>query len=415
MTAPKSRFTGPVAASERISHLDIIRGFALFGVLWMNLFEHVGLAIPEEKVIALAPKAVEGVIAFLSIWLMIGKAQALFSMLFGFGFALFLERAEKAGANGIRLYLRRAAFLLILGVAHGLLLWAGDILNSYAAMAFLLVLTRRWPGWLLLGAGLPLTLLGTIVMGAISDYLHPGQPPSWVAMGDAGTLRRFSVFMGHDYGRYVVELWRSWGEIYGTLLGPAYLGWIFGRFLIGQWIFRKGWVQNAAAYAPQFRRWAAILLGAGLLMALPGPIINATGWKPEGLTRTLLQFNGRSSQIVLALGYAAGIVMLCQSPRWARRLSGLGAAGRMALTNYLAQSFLYFFLLYGFGFALLPYVGPSFCLGVAVFFYALQILFSRCWLSRYRFGPAEWVWRSFTYGARQPMRTAPPTLAGLPA
>ncbi|MET0370249.1 MAG: DUF418 domain-containing protein [Sphingobium sp.] len=404
---------GPVEAGSRISELDIIRGFALFGVLWMNLFEHVGLAIPDDKVIELAPKAVETIVGFASIWLMIGKAQALFSILFGFGFALFLERAEKAGANGTRLYLRRATFLLIFGVAHGMLLWAGDILNSYALMGFFLVLTRRWPGWALLSLGLVLTVLGTVILNIAYAHLYPGQTPSWVLAGDAGTLRRFPVFMSSDYGAYLVELYRSWIELYGTPIGPVYLGWIFGRFLVGQWLFRQGWVQNAAAYAPQFRKWAAILLAAGLAMALLGPTLKLCGIKLAEPWKYLAQIDGRGSQVVLALGYAAGFMVLCQHGHWRRRLSGLAAAGQMALTNYVTQSFLFFFLLYGFGFALLPYVGPTFCLVVAIIFYAMQIAFSRWWLARYRFGPIEWVWRSFTYGTRQPMRKSAP--GGAPA
>jgi uncharacterized protein len=402
---------GPVAADSRISQLDIIRGFALFGVLWMNLFEHVGLAIPEEKVIPLAPEAVENVIRFLSLWLMIGKAQALFSLLFGFGFALFLERAEAAGRDGARLYLRRVSFLLLLGIAHGVLLWPGDILNSYALMAFLLILTRRWPGWLLLTVGGLLTIVAVPALFLTFDTLYPGQPPSWVVLGDAGVLRRFPVFMGHDYPRYVVELAKSWVEIYGTPFGPLYLGWILGRFLIGQWLFRTGWVQNSGDYVRPFRIWAAILLVIGLSLALIGPTLALLDIKAPAPWKYLLSLSGRSAQLVLALGYAAGLIVLCQFDRPLRLLSGLGAAGQMALTNYLTQSLFYFVVLYGFGFGLLPYVGPTFCLTVAIALFSVQIVFSRWWLTRYRFGPMEWVWRCFTYGARQPMRKAPDMIA----
>ena len=114
-----------------------------------------------------------------------------------------------------------------------------------------------------------------------------------------------------------------------------------------------------------------------------------------------------TSQLVLALGYGAGLVVLCQSDAWKRRLSGFGAVGQMALTNYLAQSLVYMFGLYGFGLGLLPYAGGTFCMLVAFAFFALQIVFSRWWLARYRFGPAEWLWRSLTYGVRQPMQARP--------
>ena len=109
---------------------------------------------------------------------------------------------------------------------------------------------------------------------------------------------------------------------------------------------------------------------------------------------------------------AAGpVVVLLQNPHWQARLSGLATAGRMALTNYLAQSLLFFFLLYGFGAGLLPYTAPTFALVLALVFYAGQIAFSRWWLRRYRFGPAEWLWRSWTYDQWQPMRRLPATMS----
>jgi uncharacterized protein len=110
--------------------------------------------------------------------------------------------------------------------------------------------------------------------------------------------------------------------------------------------------------------------------------------------------------ILQALAYAAIIVVLCQNPKWRARLSGLGAVGQMALTNYVAQSMVFVFVLYGFGFGLLPYNGATFALCLAVVTFAVQIAYSRWWLARYRFGPLEWVWRTLTYGQKQPMRIA---------
>ena len=402
---------GPVDADGRIGELDVIRGFALFGVLWMNLYEMTGFLFPESAVIRIVPQPVDAVIGFVSAWLMIGKAQALFSVLFGFGFALFLARAERAGRNGTRLYLRRVGFLLVLGFAHALLLWPGDILNAYAMMGLLLILTRRWPGWLLVVAGLSLALFGSIVNRLIWEYViaSPGTPIPYSAMMVSGALRRMPVFLGHDYVAFVRENVRGLlSELYATSFAWTYLGWVFGRFLIGSWLYRTGWVQNAARHADGFRRWAAILLPAGLVLAAIGAAVRALSLQPHGEWQLLpLQLAGRGSQLVLGLGYAAGLVVLLQNPRWQARLSGLGTAGRMALTNYLMQSVLYFFLLYGFGAGLLRYTGPTFSLVLAVVFYAGQIAFSRWWLARYRFGPVEWLWRSWTYDRRQPMRHLP--------
>lgn len=396
----------PTTRSDRIGELDIIRGFALFGVLWMNLFSHAGMVIPADAVQTLPTAPIDEIVTFFTRWLAAGKAQALFSLLFGFGFAILMDRSEARGANATAIYLRRLTILLVIGIAHFLLLWMGDILHAYAALGFLLLLTRRWPGWLLVGLGVLLSVGGTVALFAYNQAITPaGQQPASAIVMDAGQALRWQLFQTADYSAYVAELVRaSWVELYSQPIGPVFLGWIFGRFLIGAWIYRQGWLQDSARYAPQFRRSAAILLIAGLVMAGLRPMLGLMEVKIEGLAQYPMRLIGSASLLVLALGYGAGIVVLCQRAQWRARLSGLGAVGQMALTNYLMQSLVFFFVLYGFGLGLLPYAGSTFCLGLALIVFALQIVFSRRWLARYRFGPAEWLWRSATYGKRQPMR-----------
>lgn len=402
---------GPVDTGGRIGELDVIRGFALFGVLWMNLYGMAGYLFPETAVIAVAPPAVDRWVGVASTWLMLGKAQALFSLLFGFGFSLFLARAETSGRQGGSLYLRRVGFLLVIGLAHALLLWPGDILNAYALMGLFLVLTRRWPMWLLLAIGLSLTLFGALIDRLVWEYVitAPGTPLPYRELMEPGALRRMPVYLGHDYLAFVRENWVGlWTELYATTTGLAYLGWIFGRFLLGSWLHRQGWIQNAARHRRGFRIWAAILLPAGLILAGIGPAIELLGLQPTGeAQRVPLHLLSRSAQLVLALGYAAGLVFLLQSPAWRSRLSGLGAAGRMALSNYLMQSMMYVVVLYGFGFGLLRYTSPTVSLVLAAGFFSAQIAFSRWWLRRYRFGPAEWAWRSWTYERWQLLRRVP--------
>lgn len=110
---------------------------------------------------------------------------------------------------------------------------------------------------------------------------------------------------------------------------------------------------------------------------------------------------------LLALGYAAALALLAQRPRWAARLAPLGAAGRLALTNYLAQSLICTTLFYGYGAGLFGQVGAAAGILIAIAIYALQLLWSVWWLRHFRFGPAEWLWRTLTYGRAQPMRLQP--------
>lgn len=398
----------PVSGADRIGEVDIIRGLALFGVLWMNFVDNAALNVPAELIQALPTAPVDKWVGFFTSWLVSRKAQALFSLLFGFGFAILTDRAARRGANAERIYLRRVTILLAVGIAHLLLIWMGDILHAYAAMGLLLLLTRKWPSRLLLVIGIPLAIGG---MAALSLYnyltLPAGTQPAWVVEMMAGPERRWAVLQGSDYGAYVAELLRFAGEVYTRPTGYIFLGWILGRFMIGAWIFRRGWLQDTARHAAGFRRWAAILLAVGLSLALVRPLLRLLELRPPPELQPLVQLNEMTSQLVLALGYGAGVVVLCQSERWRRLLSGFGAAGQMALTNYLAQSLAYLFVLYGFGLGWLGYSGFTFCFVVASIIFAGQIAFSRWWLARYRFGPAEWLWRSATYGTRQPLRRAP--------
>jgi uncharacterized protein len=400
--------SAPVAPQDRISEVDIIRGFALFGVLWMNLFSHTWANMPEAHVASLATAGVDRIIGFLGEWLAAGKAQALFSMLFGFGFAILMERVEARGADATSIYLRRLAILLALGLAHLCLLWLGDILHSYALMGFLLLLTRRWPGPVVLTLGIALSLLVLPAVFIGWQLLHPGEAPPWIVAEAAGAERRFALLQGGDFPAFVAEnAYAVWTEIYAQPIGPAILAFIFGRFLIGAWIHRRGWLQDTARHAAGFRRWAAILLVSGLLLTAARPALGLAGLQLGDWARRGVFLAAFAGLVVLALGYAAAIVVLCQKEKWRGRLSGLGAVGRMALTNYVTQSLVFLFVLYGFGLGLLPYFGATYCLGLALLVFALQIAFSRWWLERYRFGPLEWVWRSLTYGERQPMRLEP--------
>jgi uncharacterized protein len=397
----------PTAVTDRIGQLDIIRGFALFGVLLMNLYGHNEFALPAAQLEDLATAPVDQPLGALFGWLVDGKAQALFSMLFGFGFAMFLERAEARGANGVRLYLRRLTILAVIGFAHMWLIFFGDILNAYALTGFLLILVRRWPNWALLSAGIILSLFSSVAMGGYLAWVEAstGATPPLVAAWEAGMERRFDIFLGNDAVAYVGELFRSSGDEW--FLSPfawSYFSTVLGRFLIGFWLFRQGWLRRPADHAEGFRRWGPVLLSVGLAVALADAGLGALDLDLNTAGEIAAELLHKSAQLLLATGYGAALIMLLQKEVWRRVLSGLGAVGRMALTNYLMQSLVYLFVFYGFGLGLMRYGGAVTCLLIAVPAFVLQIVFSRWWLARFRFGPAEWLWRSATYGQWQRFR-----------
>jgi uncharacterized protein len=400
--------SAPTGRQERISELDVIRGFALFGVLWVNTLQHADLAIPQAQLAALPTAPVDHYVNLVSRWLAQSKAQALFSLLFGFGFAILMDRLDARRADGTRIYLRRLAILLVFGLAHLFLLWTGDILHMYALMGFLLLLTRRWPSWLIVGLGATLAIAGVPLIIGLEVYGYPGGQAPWIAEQVAGQARRWALLQGSDYPAFVVENWRTiWSEVYSQPIGPLILGFVLGRFMLGAWIYRQGWLQEPDRNAAFFRKWTAILLPAGLLLGGLRLLTGLFGIKVSGAAEVIFFVVLWVGIHLQALGYAAGLVVLCRKETWRRRLSGLGAVGQMALTNYVMQSFFYVFVLYGFGLGLLGWNGATFSLAFSLAVFSLQMVFSRWWLARYRFGPLEWAWRSLTYGERQPMRLAP--------
>ncbi len=387
--------TGPAAPvddARRIRDLDVIRGAALFGVVWMNLHESTRWFVPHARLDALPSAPVDRVVDALAAWLVLGKAQCLFGILFGFGFAVFTERAMRRRSDAATLYARRLTALLVLGVAQYVFLWWGDILHDYALVGFALLLSRRAPDRVLLVAGATLMLfadpLGALVARAAGHVdLH--------------------AIQGAERGRFHVVMWRALsagdyaGLLHGVVLrtrlmyGNATIvqlwGSLLGQFLFGAWLFRKGWLHDVAAHRRLFRRAALVAVPVGLALS---------GWDLFADA----SLAGDVAVPLLAIGYGATLVTLGGHASVHRRLGGLAALGRMALTNYVGQSFVYFFVAYGFGLDLFARVGTTADLALAIVVTTLQIAASRWWLRRYRFGPLEWVWRSITYDRAQSMR-----------
>jgi uncharacterized protein len=389
----------PTGGSERIAVVDVIRGFALFGVLWVNLLMHRGNAMPYDALDSLPTAWLDDWLGFVTLWLMQGKAQALFSLLFGFGFANIMARLERRGAPpGI--FLRRIGVLMLFGLANLFLLFAGDILTAYALMGALLYLTRNWSTRSLVLVGLPVAVLGMPALLVVSAMAWDS-PPYWYALWEEGAAIRAEVFLQGDYHAYVAELWRSaWVEWWTIPPVLPHLAQILGRFLLGSWIFRKGWLGSPAEHRAVFVRTAAIGLPAGFVLSGLSVSIVRFQYAPEWLGSGIEQ----TAALVMALGYGAAIVLLHLAGRMQRLFAGFEAVGQMALTNYIAQSLFYLFVLYGFGLGLMAWLGATLSLALAVGFFAIQAVASRWWLARYRFGPLEWLWRSLTYGERQAMR-----------
>jgi uncharacterized protein len=400
----------PVAPDERVELLDILRGFALFGVLVANIcWWTQDFALPTTVREALPTAGLdELVLAFVLVFID-WKFYTLFSFLFGLGFSVQLMRAEARGSDALPVYRRRLLVLLIIGLVHHFLIWAGDILHPYALLGFVLIFFRRASGRTLLIAGL---LLAVIVPGAylaVRGALTPAADfEAARKTEEALHTMNYAAFRGGSYVGVVRAYATNYFSIATLLFFAEFLTSIFGKFLLGFYAGRTRLLHEPLNHIDLFRRL--------LVWGLPIGILANTLWL---MREKLMGFGyfAPSSPLVLVshtlvyLGllamtaaYVAAIVLLYQRPRWARHLSHLAPVGRMALTNYLTHSVLYVVLFYGVGFGLLGRVGAAAVVAMAVLIYAAQMAFSAWWLQRYRFGPAEWLWRSLTYGQAQPMR-----------
>lgn len=389
----------PIGVTERIQEIDIIRGFALFGVLWLNLVAQAYILVPEGTLDGLASARLDAIIGPIADIFISDKAMALFSLLFGYGFAMIIRRLENRGVDAGAIFLRRTAILFAIGIIHIWFVWFGDILHVYALMGFVLFLTRNWSDRSLLIVGLLLALFSKGAVEAVLQYRYD-EPFPWWPIFDVGAARHYEVLQGSSYTAYVGELWwASWETMWGMPFYIHYCATALGRFMLGAWIFRQGWLQATSTLRPEFRRWALILIGGGIALT-------CIGFGLDNVNGVVAYSFSPFPQLVLALGYGAAIVVLCQSERFRNAMAGIAAVGRTALTNYLLQSLMYVFVLFGFGFGLLNVLGATLCFLLAAIFFSVQVWASGWWVKRFRFGPMEWVWRSLTYGKRQPFRLA---------
>jgi len=406
--ATTRRSLSPIEAQERIQTLDVLRGFALFGILWMNM--------PSFS----EGTAFEHALYQLGQVLTSGKFYSLYAFLFGLGFSIQLLRADARGAPIVPVQLRRLFVLLLLGLAHFVLVWNGDVLRDYALIGVILLLVRRRSLRTLLVLA-ALCLVIDVFFDAGYDRLTALRRADPEA-AQARALQRPVEMTNHRV------LWerRARAEQRGTyfeavaaraaLLPQQYsqrrsyfFGPIYCMFLLGFYAGRRGIFHDTAAHLPFLRKLMWWALGIGLALNLAdvggGELFRLYHFEWPQFVGGAIYTLGRPA---LCLFYISGIMLLLQKERWRERLQPLSWAGRMALTNYLLQSVIFTTLFYGYGFGLLPKASAPLALLLTVLVYSLQIPLSMWWMRRFRFGPMEWLWRSLTYMKLQPMRVVRP-------
>ena len=393
-------------SSDRVDFVDALRGFALLGVFGANLLIFSGYYYMTDAQKAMLPTAGgDKVIYLLETIFIENKFMGLFSFLFGVSFWLFLDRANARGADGTRLFYRRLWWLFVIGLIHGWLLWCFDILRFYALWGLLLPLFVRISNKKLISGALFFAVLAPALIRGLHSLLTG--PPAAGSTLDAIALQTFSS------GSYLEVLRVNWlYDWYLTVsLGQlAYQVAILGRLLLGLYVGRALIFANLTSHTRLFR---AVLIG-GAIVGIAGNVVFAGQFLDAAAARGGFFFPFLRRLIVelgylgLTLAIASGLALLFRTTRGRRILQVVSPIGRMALTCYLAQTVFALWLFYGFmpGPNLMGKVGPTGLVLIWLSGYALQVWLASVWLRRFRFGPAEWFWRSLTYWKRQSLKAS---------
>lgn len=394
----------PRPPEDRLHLMDALRGFALLGILLMNI-EFFNRSVHDYMSGIDTSPGAAGIAAWIVYVFVQGKFWVLFSLLFGMGFALMQDRLEGTGRPFGRLYFRRTLALMAFGLLHIVLLWPGDILFAYSITALVLMafLKVRGVAVLITGMGLYFAVSALwVLLGAALGFM-----PEDAKTGMAEEMsKELSLAIESDRiyatGGYLeISLHRA-QEYFTVMLQTVLMFQVpmaLGVFLLGAWLLRSGRIQNAGAH---LRFWTLTLLLGGLVGAFfvhsslsVGVNFDLRTQMGDALLAAGLMALG---SLPLSMAYLAAFVLLFQTGLGARVLGLLAPAGRMALTNYLLQSLVCSLLFYGYGLGWYGEVDRWGQVQIALLIFAAQIALSPLWLRNFRYGPLEWFWRGLTYG-----------------
>lgn len=402
---------GPVSTKDRIETLDFVRGIAVMGILIANI-----VAFGQPFSAYLYPTAWLGEMGDSDGWLWIaqfiaidGKMRVIFTLLFGAGMYLFMERAWARGQSRW-LQAWRLLILLVIGLIHFFFLWQGDILALYGMCALAVLPLLKLSVKRMLGIGVTAYIVGALFLFAVMGVLGfvadaPSQnDPEMVVFQERLAAGKAEALLQDDKLTQL-KLDGSYGEIVAHKLSehtfdPFFNAWLImfetvPVMLIGMAFYRMGFFSGGVPRASLKKwGWAGVVLGSLGSLAI-GLYVQASGFSYYS---TLSAFFGLSPipRVLAALGLAA--LLVAYSPGWNGWFaSRVRAAGRVAFTNYLGTSVLMLFLMHGWALGLFGTLSRPELYGLVALAWVVMLAWSKPWLERYRYGPLEWLWRCLTY------------------
>lgn len=403
--------------SERLITLDAMRGVAVMGILAMNI---VAFAMPEMAYVS--PRAYGGETASdLAAWafgfiLFDGKMRGLFSILFGASMLLIIDRAEATGQDPRSIHLRRMAWLAVFGLCHYYFIWWGDILFLYAAVGCVAFRFRKWQPRRLIKWALGLFTLGVVLtslffgaqLALASAADDPASPMAEAGQGVREEYARIDGEVTAELALFRGPYLPILDERLDNAINPLVM--VLMSFLetlplmmIGMALFRNGFLTGAWSMS-DYRRTAMRWLPPGLALTL---LVAWLQWRADFdyvvAVNAFLAW-AAPGRLMMTIAYAALLVLIIRSAAGSGLIARVAAAGRAAFSNYLGTSIVMTTVFYGYGLGLFGDVGRWTLYLVCLGMWALMLLWSKPWLDRFHYGPLEWLWRSLSRGALQPMR-----------
>lgn len=398
-------------STDRIVELDALRGFALFGILMVNILY---FAWPWQGYFlesAREPGVLDQAVLLLIRFLFEGKFITLFSLLFGLGFAMMATSLRERELPFYRMHYRRALMLMCFGAAHILLLWAGDILLVYGACALVLPLflncnTSTLRSWIVALLAVPPCWA---MLSLLLFQVQAQDPVAAADLRDARTTLReearerlelmdefynASSFVKVFQARMLEYAWM----IRGTLFGPSGLPYIMAMFLLGVLFGRRGDHLRIPELLPRWQwhlRW--MLPAGGVLTLFYVYALHATEMLWLDLWFTLMVLFFVLATPLMALSWAVLFITAFRRLAGGMLMRGFTSVGRTALTNYLLQSLVATTLFYGYGLGWYGDLKPATLALVALAIYVGQMVISTLYLRHFRMGPLEWLWRLVTW------------------
>lgn len=406
-----TRPAAPVADPERIDSLDVLRGFAVLGIFVMNiqLFAMYGSVYINPSYHGMWDGAGYAV-WYLSHLLADLKFMTIFSLLFGAGIVLFTSRKEEKGQRARCYHYRRMGWLVLFGSAHAYLLWDGDVLFLYGVCGLWVYLFRKVRPSRLIVVGLLVLAIGSglaLTAGFTAPYWGDEVREGFIRHSWRPSAERLaSMTEAYGHGGYWEQVkFRapsafSWQTSFVLYFGLWRAG---GLMLLGMALFKLG-----ALSAARSRRFYAAMIVLGAAVGVPVVVygvsqVTAREWEPFYSMFIGRQYNYWASLLVSG-GYIGAVMLVCKSEALHRFTRPFAATGRMAFSNYIAQSVIASFIFFGTGLGYYNRIGRVGQIAIVAGVWALQLIVSPLWLKHFRFGPLEWLWRSLTYGRRQPFR-----------